>query len=47
MPKEEINKYKNDPEAFFKYWQQNQDQFKKKAQEKKSESPYAYERNQK
>lgn len=47
MPKEEINKYKNDPEAFFKYWQQNQDQFKKKAQEKKSESPYAYKRNQK
>ena len=47
MPKEEVNKYKNDPEAFFKYWQQNQDQFKKKAREKRSESPYAYERNQK
>ena len=46
-PKEELNKYKNNPEAFFEYWQQHQDQFKKKEQEKKSKSPYAYERNQK
>ena len=47
VPATEMDHLKNDSEAFFKYWQSHQDQFKKKSREKRSESPYYYERMQK